>query len=157
VNVVFLFGAGADYKDSSRTIASIGPGGLSLPDREYYLKTDAKSVETRQKFDAHLNRMFRLIGVSVDDAASAARSVMSFEMILAKAAPDRASLRNPENRYHPMTRAQWQDVVPGARWGDFLKELNAPEFDSINVVSPDYLRNVGAELEKAPVDMWKAY
>src|ERR1035437_6901860 len=69
IGVLFNFGARPDAKDSTRTIAGVGQGGLSLPDREYYLKTDAKSVETRQRFVAHMTKMFQLAGDSADDAA----------------------------------------------------------------------------------------
>ena len=73
IGVLFSFGARPDAKDSTRTIASMGQGGLSLPDREYYLKTDAKSVETRQRFVAHMTKMFQLAGDSAENAAASAQ------------------------------------------------------------------------------------
>ena len=90
IPVVFNFGAGADAKDSARTIAELRQGGLSMADREYYLKTDAKSVETRNRFQQHVEKMFQLVGDSEAAAASKAREVLEFETILAKASADRA-------------------------------------------------------------------
>src|SRR5260370_18763751 len=104
IGVLFTFGARPDAKDSNRMIAGLSQGGLSLPDREYYLKTDAKSVEIRQRFVAHMAKMFQLVGESAENSAQAARMVLELETILAKASMDRVSLRDPNKTYHIMTR-----------------------------------------------------
>ncbi len=73
IGVLFNFGARTDAKDSNRTIAGLSQGGLSLPDREYYLKTDPKSLEIRQRFLAHVTKMFQLAGESAENSAQAAQ------------------------------------------------------------------------------------
>src|SRR6185369_14104178 len=103
VGLLFNFGARTDAKDSNRTIAGLSQGGLSLPDREYYLKTDPKSVEIRQRFLAHMMKMFQLEGESAETSAQAARLVLDLETILAKASMDRVSLRDPNKTYHILT------------------------------------------------------
>src|ERR1019366_6388361 len=79
IGVLFSFGARPDAKDSNRTIAGLGQGGLSLPDREYYLKTDAKSAETRQRFVAHMRKVFQLAGDSAENAGAEAEMVIELE------------------------------------------------------------------------------
>ena len=112
IPVLFSFGAQPDAKDSNRTIATLGQGGLSLPDRDYYLKTDPKSVETRTRFAAHVKKMFQLAGDSPDTAAAKAAMVLDLETILARASLDRVSLRDPAKRYHIMTRAELKGLSP---------------------------------------------
>ena len=79
IPVLFIFGAQPDAKDSMKTIASLGQGGLSLPDRDFYLKNDPKSVETRQRFQQHVTKMFELAGDAAAAAAAKAQAVMDFE------------------------------------------------------------------------------
>src|ERR1041384_2456027 len=95
INALFVFGSRPDARDSSQTIANLTQGGLSLPDREYYLKTDSKSVEIREHFVEHMRKMFVLAGDSLTDAALHAKMVLDFETILAKDAMDRVSMRDP--------------------------------------------------------------
>src|ERR1039458_8569861 len=112
VGAVFNFGARTDAKDSNKTIAGLGQGGLSLPDREYYLKTDPKSVETRKRFLAHVKKMFQLAGDSAEISGHAAQMVMDIETILATDAMDRVAMRDPNTTYHIMTKAQAAALSP---------------------------------------------
>jgi predicted metalloendopeptidase len=110
VGGLFSFGSRADAKDSNRTIASVTQAGLSLPDREYYLKTDAKSVETRQRFAGHTQNMFRLAGDSAETAAAESRSVLDVETRLAEGSLDRVALRIPEKNYHILSRKELAEL-----------------------------------------------
>src|SRR5580700_11156256 len=83
--MLFSFSASQDYADSSREIAFAGAGGLGLPDRDYYTKTDAKSEEIRTKYVAHVQRMLELVGDPRGQAAKEAQSIMRIETALAKA------------------------------------------------------------------------
>ena len=130
VGALFVFGAAPDAKDSNRTIATLRQGGLSLPDREYYLKTDAKSVEIRQRFEQHMKNMFQLAGDPADTAASKARMVLDMETILAKASMDRVSLRDPDKTYHIVTRQQLVALSAGFDWNSYLKAVGAPAFET---------------------------
>ncbi|MDQ2871431.1 MAG: M13 family metallopeptidase, partial [Acidobacteriota bacterium] len=102
VPAVFGFGSEEDRKDSSRVIAAAVQSGLGLPDRDYYLKTDAKSVEMRKKYVAHVAKTLELGGASAKKAAADAKAIMEFETRLAKASQNNVDLRDPDKTHHPM-------------------------------------------------------
>ena len=83
----FNFGSNQDFSDSSSIIAFADAGGLGLPDRDYYTKTDAKSEDLRQKYVAHMQAMFQLLGDSPEAAAANAKTAMRIETALASASP----------------------------------------------------------------------
>jgi predicted metalloendopeptidase len=156
VGALFNFGAQPDAKDSTRTIASLNQGGLSLPDRDYYLKTDPKSVEIRQRFVEHIQKMFQLAGDSAEKAAARAKAVLDFETILAKASADRVSLRDPNKRYHLMTKAELKALSPWD-WDGYFKGIGAPQFASLNVGQPDFIKQIAQTLPMDSTEPWKAY
>ncbi len=157
VPVLFTFGAQPDAKDSTRTIASLGQGGLSLPDRDFYLKTDPKSVETRQRFQQHVAKMFELAGDRSDAAASKAQAVMDLEMILAKASADRVAMRDPNKRYHLMTKKELAELAPNFPWDTYFQNVGAPAFETLNVSNPDFFRQISANVPQDSSEPWKAY
>ena len=157
IPVLFGFFAQPDAKDSTKTIASLSQGGLSLPDRDYYLKTDPKSVDIRQKFVDHMTKMFQLAGDSAEAAAAKAKDVLAFETIIAKASLDRVSLRDPNKRYHIMTKKELEAVAPSFAWEAYFKMVNAPAFDTLNVSVVDYVKQLESALPNENLDTWKAY
>jgi endothelin-converting enzyme/putative endopeptidase len=157
VPVVFSFGAQPDAKDSTRTIATLGQGGLSLPDRDYYLKTDPKSVETRQRFVEHVKKMFQLAGDSEEAAAAAARTVLDLETILAKASADRVSMRDPNKRYHMMAKAELATIAPGFPFDAYFQGIGAPAFEKLNVSNPDYFQQIVKTVPSEEIEPWRAY
>ena len=118
---LFDFGSEPDAKDSMMEIAGTDQGGLGLPDRDYYLKTDAKSVELRNQYVQHVTNMFQLLGEPPEKAAADAKTVLNIETQLATASMDRVERRDPNKVYHKMTTAQLQQLKPclhpGARTG----------------------------------------
>jgi endothelin-converting enzyme/putative endopeptidase len=157
VGALFVFGASPDAKDSNRTIATLAQGGLSLPDREYYLKTDAKSVEIRQRFEQHMKNMFQLAGDPADTAASKARMVLDMETTLAKVSMDRVSMRDPDKTYHIVTRQQLAALSAGFDWNSYLKGVGAPAFETLNIAQPDFLKQIAATLPSQPITAFQAY
>lgn len=157
IPVLFTFGARPDAKDSNRTIAGLGQGGLSLPDREYYLKTDPKSVEIRQRYLAHITKMFQLAGDSAESAALQAQSVLDLETILAKAAMDRVSMRDPNKTYHMLTKQQLADLAPNFAWDQYFQAIGAPAFTTLNVSQPDYFKQIAANVPSSTIEPWRAY
>jgi predicted metalloendopeptidase len=157
IGVLFNFAARPDAKDSNRTIAGLTQGGLSLPDREYYLKTDPKSVENRQHFQAHMTKMFQLEGESAENSAQAARMVLDLETILAKASMDRVSLRDPNKTYHMMTRQEVAQLAPKFAWEQYFEATGAPAFQTLNVSQPDYIKQTAVDVADLPIDSWRAY
>ena len=156
VNVFFTFNSQPDYKNSNRTIANLQQGGLSLPDREYYLKTDPKSVEIRQRYVEHVAKMLELAGETPEGAKTHAQMVSDLETILARNSTDRVAMRDPLKRYHITTRGELADLVR-FDWDGYFKAMDAPDFDSLNVSNPDFLRGIGAEIGNQPIEAFRAY
>ena len=157
VNVLFAFGSGADFKNAKEVIGQADQGGLSLPDRDYYLKDDPKSVQLRKAYVQHVTNVFKLLGDSPEKAAAHARAVMSIETALAKGAMDRVERRDPEKVYHKLTGQEWQALTPSFSWPGYLKGLNAPEFANLNVAAPDFFKALDAELKNTTLDDFKSY
>jgi predicted metalloendopeptidase len=157
VGALFMFGSRPDAKDSTRTIAALGQGGLSLADREYYLKTDAKSVEIRQRFVQHMKNMFVLAGDPADSAAARAQMVLDLETIIAKDSMDRVSNRDPNKTYHIMTLAELAALAPNFPWEAYFQGTGAPAFKTLNVSQPDFVKRISEDLAGQPIDAWRAY
>ena len=112
IRVMFRFGSAQDFKQSTQVIAQLFQGGLSLPDRDYYTKTDDKSKELRDKYLLHVAKTLELAG---DDSATArgnAEKITAIETRLAEASMTRVQTRNPDNIYHKMTAAQLKEIAP---------------------------------------------
>ena len=157
VNSMFQFSSGQDFKDSKAVIAQLDQGGLGLPDRDYYTREDAKSVETRQKYQAHVERMFVLAGLAPDKAKAAAAVVMKIETDLAKASLDNVSRRDPVKVYHKMNKAELAKLAPDFHWSEYFSGMGAPAFDAVNVAWPDFFKALSAEIQSVSLDDWKTY
>jgi putative endopeptidase len=153
----FGFTGQQDYDDASKVVAQIDQGGLSLPNRDYYIKTDAKSLETLNKFRAHVQKMFVLTGEPAAQAASDADVVVELETALAKAQMDNVKRRDPKNINNKMTLAQLQELTPAIDWTVYLQAVNSPPSDHYIVTSPDFFRAENRLLEGHSLDQWKTY
>ena len=102
-DVLFSFASTQDFGDATQVIAEADQGGMGMPDRDYYLKDDPKSVELRKQYVAHVQKMFELLGDAPEKAAGEAKSVLTIETALAKGALDRVSRRYPHKVYHKMS------------------------------------------------------
>jgi endothelin-converting enzyme/putative endopeptidase len=157
VDALFGFDAGPDFKNSRMNIAEVDQGGLGLPDRDYYLKTDTRSVELRKQYQAHVQKMFELLGVGVDRARQNAQTVLDLETALAKGSLDRVSRRNPRNVYHKMTRQELISLNPGINWQAYFQDISAPSFDTLNVADPTFFRRLEEQIVAMSLDQWKVY
>ena len=157
VTALFGFGQMPDMHDSRQTIAVIDQGGLTLPDRDYYLKDDAKSVETRQKYVEHVQKMFELAGDKPEVAAAEAKTVLAIETGLAKAAMDRTARRDPKNRDHMMTASEAATLAPSFQLSEYFAGSKAPAFDTLNVGNPAFFKTVNEEINSVSLDDWKTY
>jgi putative endopeptidase len=151
----FRFGVQQDEKDSSKQIASIGQGGLSLPDRDYYLQDRFAAI--RKQYVEHLTKMFTLAGDATDQAAKEADAVLAIETALAKASTSRTELRDPEKRYHIYTVADFQKLTPGFDFSAYFKDVKVGHFDTLNVATPDFFKALNDVIASQPVDAWKSY
>ena len=156
-NVLFDFRSDQDYKDSTQVIAEADQGGLGLPDRDFYLKTDAKLVELRKAYVAQVRKMFELLGDKPGVAAAEARTVMRIETALAKASLTRVERRNPKKVYHKMTRQALVALSPAFHWNEYLAKVGLPSVRALNVATPEFFKAMNAELGKEDLGSWKAY
>lgn len=156
VNALFSFGVGLDDKDSSRYIAQFDQGGLGMPDRDYYTKDDAKSVELRAKYEAHVARMFELLGDKPEAAKAQAATVMTMETRLAKASMTRVERRDPNAIYHKFTREQLESAGP---WKTYLEAVNLPGSEKdVLIRTPDYFFKGLTDLAATTsIADWKTY
>jgi endothelin-converting enzyme/putative endopeptidase len=155
--VLFDFGSGQDFKNSNEVIAQADQGGIGLPERDYYLKTDKESADLRQKYVAHVQRMLELAGEPAAQAKKDADTVMRIETELAKGSLDNVSRRDPEKVYHRMTKQELASLNAGFRWTQFFADSGAPEFQSINVAWPDFFKALNTSITNNSLDDWKAY
>jgi endothelin-converting enzyme/putative endopeptidase len=153
----FHFSSGPDAKNSAVVIADVDQGGLGLPDRDYYLKTDEKSVEIRRQYVAHIQKMLELAGIASDAAAKQAQAVMAIETELAKASLDRVARRDPEKLYHKKTLKELEAMGSEIAWPKYFREMGAPAFQSLNVDVPEFMQAVNMVIASHSLDDLKAY
>jgi endothelin-converting enzyme/putative endopeptidase len=154
-----LFGVGStqDPDNSEQQIADLDQGGLGLPDRDYYTKDDAKSKEIREHYVQHVQKMFVLLGNSSQAAKANAEAVMRMETALARASQTRTERRDPYKLVHKMTPADLASMAPNFDWNAYWKELKPPAFQIVNVMSPDFVKQMNASLASEPLENWKNY
>ena len=157
IPAIFAFYGQPDMHDSMATIAYIDQGGISLPDRDYYIKDDAKSVETRQEYLKHVQKMFELAGDKPDVAAAEAKTVLAVETGLAQASMDRTARRDPKNRDHKMTVTEITAAAPNFDLAAYFASNGAPKFSTLNVGNPEFFKQVNAQLESVSLADWKTY
>jgi endothelin-converting enzyme/putative endopeptidase len=157
MGALFDFGSGQDFKDSSLVVAQLDQSGLGLPDRDYYLKDDPKSVEIRQKYLTHVQRMFELAGDKPEEAKAHAATVMRLETALAKGSLDRVSRRDPEKIYHPMKKGDMATLTPNFQWAQYFTGTHSPSFNDIVVSWPEFFKAMDALIQSTPLEDWKVY
>lgn len=154
---LFAFYPQPDMHDSTATIAFIDQGGITLPDRDYYIKDDAKSVETRQKYVEHVQKMFELAGDKPEVAAAEAKTVLTVETGLAQASMDRTARRDPKTRDHKMTVAEIAAADPNFDLTEYFADNGSPKFTALNVGNPEFFKQVNEQLNTVSLDDWKVY
>ncbi|MFL6540651.1 MAG: M13 family metallopeptidase, partial [Chthoniobacterales bacterium] len=156
-NALFRFGSGQDEKESTRVIAQAHQGGLGLPDRDYYTKTDEKSEQLRKAYVEHVTKMLTLLGEKPDAAATQAKKVMDVETALANAHRTRVELRDPQKNYNKMAATELQQLTPDWKWDLYFKEVNLTEPGDVNVGQPDAFKGMNELLAKTSLDDLKTY
>jgi putative endopeptidase len=153
----FGFGAAPDFKDATQYIATFGQGGLSLPDRDYYLKEDANSVQLRDQYVQHVSRMLQLAGDAPDLATASAKTILQIETALAKNALDRVAARNPMNLYHKMPLDEARKLVPSFDLVAYMKGAEAPAVETTNITEPEFFKGLNSVVASTPIDDLKTY
>jgi endothelin-converting enzyme/putative endopeptidase len=155
----FFFDAGVDQdaEDSSAEIAEVAAGGLGLPDRDYYLKTDAASVKLREQYVSYITSLLQLSGESAAQSAVDAKAILTIETALAKASLTRVDLRDPHKIYHMETVPELSQLTPAVDWNAFLSTQGAHAVSRLNVSQPEFMKAVQAELTNEPLEALRAY
>jgi putative endopeptidase len=165
-NPLFNFYSSSDLHNADQVIAYIDQGGLTLPDRDYYLKDDEKMTGIRQQFvqymtDGFLQSSLPESGVLTrgqgTKAATNARTVLRIETEIAKAQMDRTSRRDPKSRDHKMSRQDAIALAPNFYLERYFQDVNAPAFKDLNVGNPDFFKQINALLETESLDSLKVY
>jgi putative endopeptidase len=157
-NALFHFSSEQDAKDSTQVIARADQGGLGLPERDYYINDDAKSVAIRQQYVAHVQKMFALLGESAERAAADAQTVMDIETALARASLDVVSRRDPAKVYHKVRTAELVYTLdPSFKWTQYLEGIDAQNIGSLNVAVPEFFKKLDALINTTELENWKAY
>ena len=146
---------GQDARDSTRYAAYLGQRGLGLPDRDYYLKDDARMLDIRAKYVKHMETMLGMVGRS--DAAKAASDIMAFETALATVQWNRVENRDPVKRYNKMTIAKLGEVAPGYDWKAAADAAGLGKVEYMIVAQPSYMTGMGTAIEKTELATIKSY
>ena len=156
-NVLFAFGSEEDRKDASRMIGAAVQAGLGLPERDYYLKKDAKSKELREKYVAHVAKMLELAGSPSAAAEADAKKILALETRLAEASQDNVDIRDPLKTHHPMTVESFANATPNLDWKGYFRGQNVPPDVAVNVWQPDFFQAANRLVKSEPRTTWKAY
>ncbi|MGJ7915671.1 M13 family metallopeptidase [Massilia sp. LXY-6] len=153
----FGFGSSQDFGDSTRVIAFASAGGLGLPDRDSYLKPDAKSKELRAKYVAHIANTFKLLGDAPEQAQRQAARVMDMETRLAKASLSRVDKRDPYKLFHKVDAKGLQALTPGFDWHAYLTEVGQDKQAVFNVTEPAFFKALATMWKTSDIDATRAY
>jgi endothelin-converting enzyme/putative endopeptidase len=158
---LYFLGAGAepDPKNAGTMIVGVQAGGLGLPDRDYYTRTDAKSQDTRQHYLAYMAHLLVLAGESQAQADQDAAATMKIETALATASLTRVERRDPYKTYHPMKIDAVDSLIPTLELGAYLNQEHVPAtvLANVDVAQPKFLAALQTELATEPLDSIKAY
>ena len=154
---LFNFYSAPDLHNADQVIAYIDQGGLTLPDRDYYIKDDPDKVEKRQFLVDYATQLFTLAGQTPQQAAHSAQTVLVIETMLAVDSMDRTKRRDPKNRDHKMTRDEAAALGPNFYLDRYFTAVGAPNFTQLNVTNPEFFKLVNGVLEVEPLDALKTY
>jgi putative endopeptidase len=157
VNGGLTFGSDSDTKDSSKQIASLGMGGMGLPDRDYYLKDNERFAAIRKAYRTYVATQLVNFGEAQAAAETDADGIIALETGIAKVTPPREELRDPAATYHPTAVSQLPALAPHVPWTAYFAAYNAPAFTTIDVNVPAYVTGYDALLASTPLPTWKAY
>ena len=157
IPVGFRLGSQPDLKNSDMEMASLGQGGLGLPERGYYFNDDEKSQKLRQQYVAHMINLFALVGEPRESATVSAAAVMAIETKLALASLARVQLRDPYRSYHKMKLSEAAAKTPGIDFKLFFAERGAPAFTDVNLAHPEFFQTFEVVLNTVSVSDWQAY
>jgi len=154
---MFGFGVGQDRKNVTKYVLQLGQGGTTLPDRDYYLKDDVRSVQIRGAYVKYMNSLFTLTGSTVAEAKKKADAVLSIEKKLAEAQMSRVEMRDPYKTYNKFSATEFSKTTPEINWTAMLTKLKVGGQDTLLVSQPAFFVALDALLKSVPASDWKTY
>lgn len=155
--MMFGVGVGADMRNASMNIVSVGQGGLGLGTRDYYLNNDPQTLKVREAYKTYLKNLFKMVGNDEATATKKVDAIMAIETRIAKVSYSKVQLRDIDKNYHKMS---YNDLVlnfPGIDWGNVFLQTGFPPFDTVDVGQPEPIHEVEKILADTNLDDLKAY
>ena len=157
INCFFNYYVAQDDKNSEAMAFKLDQGGLSMPNRDYYFNTDARTTAVRDAYKVYLLKTFKQLGGDDATAAKNANAVFALETKLAKASRKLADMRDPYKNYNKMAVAGLSKLSPNIDWPLFIKNVGATKLDTVIVGQPEFYATLDNELKTTPIDDWKNY
>jgi putative endopeptidase len=153
----FAMSSSQDFADASQEISFYFAAGLGLPERDYYTRTDAKSVEQRKQYVAHVAKMLTLTGEPEEQAAHDAQVVLDIETRLARASLTITEQRDPQNLNHPTDVSSFDKQLTHFSLADYAKAAHVPTSGKMNDTEPKFFTEFNNLLSETPLDQIKTY
>jgi len=157
VNAFFGMGSSQDFADSSQVISYYDAGGLGLPERDYYTRTDAKSVEQRQQYVTHVKNIFVLAHETEAQASKDADTVLALETRLAKASLTITEQRDPQNLNHPTDVASFGKELKHFSIPEYVAAVHGPSAGKMNEAQPKFFAEFDTLVADTPIEAVKVY
>ncbi|MBL7994460.1 M13 family metallopeptidase [bacterium] len=157
VGAMFSIYVGRDDKVPTQYAIFLNQGGLGLPNRDYYLNTDARTANIRSEYLKHLQSMFQKLGYEPIAAGKNSKDIMALETSLAKASRKLEDLRDPYKNYNKMTIEELNKLTPSIDWNILLKEMGVAKLDTVVVGQPEFFKALNANVKSVSIDHWKTY
>lgn len=154
---LFAFYIAPDDKDVTKQICQLSQGGLGLPDRDYYFKTEERYVKIREAYQQYIQNILVQSGMSEADAKKGATDIFNLELKLAQSSLSRVEMRDPDKMYNKYSFSGFSAVTPGMDWNSIFSQLGVKGEDSLIVTTPTFFTETGKLLTGTPVDVWKTY
>lgn len=154
---MFSFSVGQDRKNPTLMMASLGQGGTTLPDRDYYLKDDARTQKIKDAYQEFIVSLFTLTGSTPADAAASAKIIFDIEKDFAQAQMSRVEMRDPYKTYNKFLVSDFTKTTPGLEWKALMAKMKVTGQDSILVGNPQFFTTLSKKLTTTSVADWKTY
>ncbi len=154
---LFGFSVGQDAKKVTQYIPQFGQGGISLPDRDYYIKNDARSLNIKKEYTSYIEDLFKMVNTSAEKSKQNAEAIVALETKIAQAQMSRVEMRDPQKLYNKFFVDDFSKTTTTINWRTLMQQMHVTEQDSIIVSNPSFLRFADSLLPATPVDVWKAY
>jgi putative endopeptidase len=159
IGVDALFGDFVQQDDKNSEVMSykLWQGGIGLPERDYYFKTDSSTLNIRNQYVKHIAKVLTLQGQDSVSADKASSGIFSLETKLAKASRKIEDLRDPYANYHKMAITDLNKLSSIVDWKKTLTDRGVKNVDSVIVGQPEFFTALDQALKTTPIDDWKNY